>query len=297
MKYKVGDTVKIRKDLIVNGHYYNDEHTGVDYDSFAQGMKKYKGKIATITKCFSYDYKIDLDGGNYYWTDEMFEDVEEFKVGDRVKCIKGAEYCNNNLSEKAGTIDEILDELFTIKFDDNIDGWNKNGVVGRFWNVPKELVEKITDKEYTFNDFKKAPIGTKVTFNNNEIIIKANKMSLINCNRERTYENLFNFKDNWSDMGEIIKIEEPVEYKTVYEQKQEILDKVEKEYLSAVIKPFRNRIKSIYKTTICLEDKEYITIMLNDEDEEFIDFPYFEKDTMYKGMQKDKKYTLEELGV
>ncbi len=73
---------------------------------------------------------------------------------------------------------------------------------------------------------------------------------------------------------------------------KEILDKEEKEYLSAVIRPFRDRVKYIKKIS---SDREYINVLLEDGDR--LTFPYFEKGTMYKGMEADKKYTLKELDL
>ena len=70
---------------------------------------------------------------------------------------------------------------------------------------------------------------------------------------------------------------------------EEILTKEEKDYLSAVIKPFRNRVSNISKDG----PLEYITISLDGDD--FAILPNFEEDTMYKGMTLGKKYTLEEL--
>lgn len=74
--------------------------------------------------------------------------------------------------------------------------------------------------------------------------------------------------------------------------KQEILDKQEKEYLSAVIKPFRDKVKYIEKNTYY--EKEFIEICVNGER---IGLPCFKENTMYKGMEKYKEYTLEELGL
>ena len=68
-----------------------------------------------------------------------------------------------------------------------------------------------------------------------------------------------------------------------------ILNEKEKEYLSSVIKPFRDRVSSISKGG----PLEYITISLDGDD--FAILPNFEEDTMYKGMTLGKKYTLEEL--
>lgn len=82
-----------------------------------------------------------------------------------------------------------------------------------------------------------------------------------------------------------------IEVENGYIIEKEILDKEEKEYLSAVIRPFRNRVEYIQKKDIM---NEFIEIKL---DNEFINLPDFEKDTMYKGMELNKKYTLKELDL
>lgn len=79
-----------------------------------------------------------------------------------------------------------------------------------------------------------------------------------------------------------------------YEKYNPILDEKEKEYLSAVIKPFKERIDYIKKMTY--EDKyEYISIMIKNDVS--IVFPNFNKNKMYKGMKLCKHYTLEELDL
>jgi hypothetical protein len=100
-------------------------------------------------------------------------------------------------------------------------------------------------------------------------------------------------KDNYYILGKIIKVEEPT-YTTVYEQKEEILDEKEKEYLSAVIKPFRSKVEFIEKIAFSKE-KTFIRIGLKEEAS--INLPYFKDGTMYKNMKLNKKYTLEELGL
>ena len=75
----------------------------------------------------------------------------------------------------------------------------------------------------------------------------------------------------------------------------------EKEYLSAVIKPFRDRILSIYKFE--LSGYEGIGIELKfpkverSVDVDAMTLPSFEIGTMYKGMELAKEYSLEELGL
>lgn len=86
-----------------------------------------------------------------------------------------------------------------------------------------------------------------------------------------------------------------LEIENGYIVEKEILDEVEKEYLSNVIKPFRNRIKYIMKASNCLISKEYLIISLATLED--ICLPYFKEGIMYKEMVQDKRYTLEELGL
>ena len=83
------------------------------------------------------------------------------------------------------------------------------------------------------------------------------------------------------------------EYKDQY--KDPILDEVEKKYLSSAIKPFRKNIKYIRKNKSAYKDKQFILIVFYDGN--YMYFPFFENDAMYKGMELDKKYSLEELGL
>ena len=82
----------------------------------------------------------------------------------------------------------------------------------------------------------------------------------------------------------------------LYEPQKPILTDKEKEYLSLVIKPFRDRVSSISKDGPLISKDgplEYITILLDGDD--FAILPNFEEGTMYKGMTLDEKYTLEEV--
>lgn len=79
------------------------------------------------------------------------------------------------------------------------------------------------------------------------------------------------------------------------EYKEPILDDAEKKYLSAVIKPFRKKISCIRKSKDPRKGKNYIKIEFCDSDRMF--FPNLSDDEMYKGMELDKKYSLEELGL
>jgi len=75
-----------------------------------------------------------------------------------------------------------------------------------------------------------------------------------------------------------------------------ILNEKERKYLSAVIRPFRDKIETISKHGD--DEREFIEISLLDEGErDDIYSPYFKTNTMYKGMKEGKSYTLEELGL
>lgn len=72
-----------------------------------------------------------------------------------------------------------------------------------------------------------------------------------------------------------------------------ILDDEEKRYLKAVIRPFKDKIRYISKE-IDFGREYYIYI---DIDDDSICLPNFKKETMYNGMEENKKYTLKELGL
>ena len=79
-----------------------------------------------------------------------------------------------------------------------------------------------------------------------------------------------------------------------------ILDKEEKEYLSAVIRPFRKRVISLTKASgieIKYEELEIVVKLPDKPSKTCVRLPYFKKDTMYKGMELNKDYTLEDLGL
>lgn len=108
------------------------------------------------------------------------------------------------------------------------------------------------------------------------------ELILVSSNNKKTF-----FKTLPNDYTGTIEVENG------YIVEKEILDEKEKEYLSVVIRPFKDRIIGITKKEYYGSDC-YINIDLNNET---ISLPYFEKGTMYKGMEADKEYTLKELGL
>lgn len=82
------------------------------------------------------------------------------------------------------------------------------------------------------------------------------------------------------------------------EYKEPILDEKEKEYLKAVIRPWRDKVKNICKKKYLGNylQYQYIAIRLKTDEEE-VYLPNFQQGTMYKGMELGKEYSLEDLGL
>ena len=116
-----------------------------------------------------------------------------------------------------------------------------------------------------------------------------------------TQPDICRFYLNDKNVGEVssLSIFEPIKTWLDAEHVEPILDDAEKQYLSAVIKPFRNRVQYIEKMfeDHLLGDQDcYLFIRFNDGNYD-MNFPVFRESIMYKGMERYKKYTLEELGL
>ena len=209
--------------------------------------------------------------------------MNKFKIGDRVKSILKNEYHG----VRYGDIGKVQEDSYVPYV-----RWDRIGEIVAF-------DEENLIKLYTYEDLKKAPIGTKITFQNGYLIKfdKERVYGVINgiyYNGKIDYIILF-LKGKVTDerFGKIIKIEEPI-YQTVYECKEEILDEAEKRYLKGIIRPFKEKVTYISKLHT-REDKEFISINLKNGD--YIDLPLFKENTMYKKMIINKDYTLKELGL
>lgn len=75
--------------------------------------------------------------------------------------------------------------------------------------------------------------------------------------------------------------------------REQILDDVEREYLSEVIRPFKGDVDYICKRLN--HGGYYIAIVSNGSD--VMKLPYFPNNEMYKGMELDRRYKLKELGL
>lgn len=93
--------------------------------------------------------------------------------------------------------------------------------------------------------------------------------------------------------------DEPTLIRDIYNP--QILDRVEREYLKTILKPFRKKVGFAMKCGEQFDDnrgyyrKEYLLIKFHDDDG--FAFPSFDAGKMYSGMKQNKRYTLDELGI
>lgn len=84
--YMIGDTAYVRTNLKIGEIYYMHDGSGA-CDTFEPEMSKLCGKLVTIT---GYDvsgkYTIKEDMDCYNWTDDMLEDVVDYRSAFRVAC-------------------------------------------------------------------------------------------------------------------------------------------------------------------------------------------------------------------
>lgn len=205
----------------------------------------------------------------------------KFKIGDKVKVRKdlkaGEEhgyYFNDEMFEMRGktvTITCVYNDSYRIK------------EAGYFWT--DEMFEEIEPK----NKFK---VGQKVRIKRTDRVGKVNLKD--NCD--------FN-SGGYSNRCYQVKCEDGFfDWFTVHdlEEVKEILDDVERKYLSDVIKPFKSKVIDIERFE-SFNGKQFIRIRANsiekDIGTECVDLPFFKKNTMYKGMETNKPYTLKELNL
>lgn len=206
----------------------------------------------------------------------------EFNIGDKVRVVRCRTHlnCKNN-----NTIGNIIGIVVTRRYPYVLEG------VDEFFR--EDELELLQEKQFTKADLKDGDIviyrnGNKRTVISNNLIAEDGYIG----------KYLSEYNDELKGKGyngsDIVKVERPVKYETVFERKEEVLDAAEKRYLAGVIRPFRDKVKYIYKGQEWSNIKEFIHIELK---EDALDLPYFKKGTMYKGMEIDRNYKLEELNL
>mgnify|MGYP001302655222 CR=1 FL=1 len=185
----------------------------------------------------------------------------KFKVGDKVKLnenVKKFEYGRGGVSyDEIGKVTDTSGGIINVDFPTLYD-WG--GLEKEL-----ELVENLTISQLQ-----------------SEIDKLSNKV-------QEEYSNVISNRDKVNYLKKQLK---QLKEENKKEKNKPILDDEEKEYLSVVIRPFKDKVKYIRKC--CTSRGEYIEIgILNDS----AILPYFNKNTMYKGMELEKQYTLKELGL
>nr|DAV70039.1 MAG TPA: hypothetical protein [Caudoviricetes sp.] len=202
----------------------------------------------------------------------------KFKVGDKVKVIAKRHGHGFNIGEIV-KIEEISDRDYTCSSLKENELW---------WMGEDEF----TKVKFTKSDLKDGDI---VTYRNGlKKIVSGDKLY-----GNDLFTSLRYYPEDLKDVdgeekNDIVKVERPVKYETVFER-EEVLDETEKKYLAEVIRPFRKRIQFIQKKKEITEINPYIRIVCEDNDK--LVFPYITDNSMYKGMEVNKKYTLKELGL
>ena len=198
----------------------------------------------------------------------------KFKVGDKVRVVAKKHGHRFDIGEIV-KIEEISDR------DYKCSSLEKN----ELWWMGEDEFTKFTKADLKDGDIATDREGKKRTVSKGFLVDNFGAISL-------TY-----FTEDLKDAdglqeNDIVKVERPVKYETVFERKEEILDEVEKRYLASVIKPFRHNVEYIKKFVYSSGIKQ-IKINVGGT---IVNLPEFKND-MYKGMTPDRKYSLKELGL
>lgn len=236
----------------------------------------------------------------------------EFKVGDRVRCTRNVD--GFNIKDKIGTIKETAITLCVVDFDENVGGWEdkKSGIkLGHGLGLDKKILELIEENADTFTlDDLKVGYLVELRDGSGNMVMEATEGKVLIEEYNGYYLELNAYNNNLNYDGnsdyDIIKVYGFSKYKSkalkfntedreLLWERKEILNGKEKEYLSSYIEPFRDRVKYITKYYYEKAKDYYISIEYeNDLD---TNFPYFAGKEMYKNMETNKEYTLEELGL
>lgn len=209
----------------------------------------------------------------------------EFNIGDKVRVVRCRTHlnCKNN-----NTIGNIIGIVVNRRYP-----YELEGVDELFREDELELVQ---EKQFTKADLKDGDIV--IYRNGGKRIVNKTANEIVHMEDFSNLSfNLCDFREDLTNINgceyDIVKIYS-AEYKMVF-SKEEILDKAEKKYLANVIRPFKNRVEYIYKQQSCAnKNQEFIGIILEKDE---LKLPYFTAGTMYKGMEIDRNYKLEELNL
>lgn len=217
----------------------------------------------------------------------------KFKVGDIIKGITDEKYSITNTSMYKAEVISTNGNEMTIKI---LKHKNSFAQEEEYSVKNSDKFFKLIEEHFTKSDLKNGDI---VTYRSGDkrTVVAGNLINSSGYISKKLNQYTNELKDTVAGKNlDIIKVERPAKYETVFESKEEILDKTEKEYLANVIRPFRHEIKTIEKTTKIGDSSLcYLNILLKNND--MANLPDFKKNSMYKGMEVNKEYTLKELGL
>lgn len=184
----------------------------------------------------------------------------EFKVGDRIRGISD-DYCYTDKNMYLGEVTDASKDSIIIKILKHRDSTR----------VGREYFAEYPNGRFEIVELTKSELQSKI-----------DKLENIN---KKLYSKTISNRDKIAHLKR--------EIMSLKEENKQILDNAEKRYLENVIRPFKDRVISVIKDSSF--DEDYIKIELKKGDNASL--PCFVKNTMYKGMKKEKKYTLKELGL
>ena len=234
----------------------------------------------------------------------------KFKAGDRVICTRNT--CGYATKNKKGTIKKLENKIYMVDFDENVGGWEDIDLEikrGHGVAVDDEDIELIEENAFTLDDLK---VGYLVELRDGSgnMVMEVTEGKVLIEEYNGYYLELNAYNNNLNYYGDsdydIIKVYGFSKYKSkalkfttkdreLLWERKEILNGKEKEYLTSFIKPFRDRVQHIKKWYDNNNDKYLISAEYKDESFP-TNFPFLEE-KMYKNMEVDRAYTLEELGL
>ena len=158
MKYKVGDTVKIK-----SYQWYNENKNEFGQircgDAYFQPtMSKFCGNILTIKNIDTFLNMYEVEENSYYWTDDMLEENVEgpskFKVNDIV-FVKNIGWVRITNSYWDSLANEYIYEAIGLNGEDEYDNINQSNIEDQMLpesENPGTCGNKITFDEYKNND-------------------------------------------------------------------------------------------------------------------------------------------------
>ena len=177
MKYKVGDKVKIRKDLKV-GEIYGGCR-------FASGMQKLVGKIACIEVISKRAECYRIDSNHFLWTDEMFEGKVKYSINistDGNKVIAINEETGKNGVARCHPDDEFnfytgaKIALARLEEAETPFGWLKEGV--RYYVLQLTFTDLCDEYWYGANNLDKRNLERGIIFQTKKEAIECAKKML-----------------------------------------------------------------------------------------------------------------------